>query len=113
MDLNVLFFYGCDFMRSIRNRLFFSRSGISEPWISSRLFFLTFGIRAGILCRLFFLTYWVVFLMQFGGSWKIKVLVENDHKKAVFSTVDFNGRFKGRIHVILRLLIFTCLVLGC
>ena len=61
----------------------------------------------------FFLTYWVVFLMQFGGSWKIKVLVENDHKNAVFSTVDFNGRFKGRIHVILRLLIFTCLVLGC
>ena len=46
------------------------------------------------------------------GSWKIKVLVENDHKNAVFSTVDFNGRFKGRIHVILRLLIFTCLVLG-
>ena len=47
------------------------------------------------------------------GSWKIKVLVENDHKKAVFGTVDFHGRFKGTIHVILRLLIFTCLVLGC
>ena len=57
MDLNVLFFYGCDFMRSIRNRLFFSRSGISEPWISSRLFFLKFSIEPESCCRLLFLTY--------------------------------------------------------
>ena len=52
--------------------------------------------------------FWMLFLMEFWGSWKIVVLDRNDNKKSVFSTVDFNGRFKGRIHVILRLLIFTC-----
>ncbi len=57
--------------------------------------------------------FWVLFLMEFWGSWKINVLEHNDTKKAVFSTVDFNGRFKGRIHLILRLLTFTCLILGC
>ena len=47
------------------------------------------------------------------GSWKIKVLEQNHTKKHVFSTVDFNGIFKGRIDFILRVLIFTGLVLGC
>ena len=57
--------------------------------------------------------FWVLFLMEFWGSGKIKVLEHNHTKKAVFSTVDFNGIFDGRIDVILRFLIFTGFVLGC
>ena len=57
--------------------------------------------------------FWVLFLMEFWGSWKIKVLEQNENKKPGFSTVDFNGIFEGRIDVILRFLIFTGLVLGC
>ena len=57
--------------------------------------------------------FWVLFLMEFWGSGKIKVLKQNENKKPVFSTVDFNGIFEGRIDVILRVLIFTGLILGC
>ena len=57
--------------------------------------------------------FWVVFLMEFWGLGKIKVLEQNENKKQVFSKVDFNGRFKGRNLVILKVLIFTCSILGC
>ena len=57
--------------------------------------------------------FWGVFLMEFWGSGKIKVLEQSHTKKTVFSTVDFNGIFGGRIDVILKVLIFTCSILGC
>ena len=57
--------------------------------------------------------FWVLFLMEFWGSGKIKVLEQNENKKQVFSKVDFNGRFEGRNVVILMVLIFTCSILGC
>ena len=92
---------------------FFRVRGFPNLGFPAGYFFSHLAPKLEFAASYFFLRIGWWFLMQFGGSWKIKVLVENDHKKAVFSTVDFNGRFKGRIHVILRLLIFTCLVLGC
>ena len=56
---------------------------------------------------------WGLFLMEFCGSGKINVLEQNHHKKHVFSKVDFNGIFKGRNLVILKVRIFRCVVLGC
>ena len=75
------------------------------------------GLSSGLMdlsgTRLEMEYFWVVFFKEFWGSWKIKVLEQNHTKKHVFSTVDFNGIFKGRNTVILKVLVFTCLVLGC
>ena len=56
MDLNVLFFCGCEFMRSIRSGLFFRFLGFANL-ISNRIFFLKFSIEPESCCRLLFLTY--------------------------------------------------------